>query len=161
MCRQLFAARPGRHGLCRHLQRRGPGNTASRRTPNAPSFLAVHKDTGKVAWSSNLPGTNIMDGQWSNPAAVEVNGQKQVLFPGGDGWLYAFEPKTGELIWKFDCNPKKSVFKPAAGVGTRNYLLATPVAVDGKVYIGVGREPEAGPGLGHLWCIDAPKKPDE
>jgi outer membrane protein assembly factor BamB len=127
--------------------------------PDAPSFLAVHKDTGKVAWKSNLPGMNIMDGQWSNPAAVEVNGQKQVLFPGGDGVLYAFEPKTGELIWKFDCNPKKSEFKPATGIGTRNYLLATPVAVDGKVYIGVGREPEAGPGVGHLWCIDATKKP--
>jgi outer membrane protein assembly factor BamB len=127
--------------------------------PDAPSFLAVNKDSGKVAWSSNLPGANIMDGQWSNPAAVDVNGAKQVLFPGGDGWLYAFEPKTGELLWKFDCNPKKSEFKPAAGAATRNYLMATPVAVDGKVYIGVGREPEAGPGVGHLWCIDATKKP--
>jgi outer membrane protein assembly factor BamB len=127
--------------------------------PDAPSFVAVHQDTGKVAWSSNLPGMNILDGQWANPTAVEVNGQKQILFPGGDGWLYAFEPKTGDLIWKFDCNPKKSVFKPANGEGTRNYLIATPVAVDGKVYIGVGREPEAGPGPGHLWCIDAMKKP--
>jgi outer membrane protein assembly factor BamB len=134
-------------------------NTGKPAEPNAPSFLAVHKDSGKVAWSSNLPGANILDGQWSNPAAVEINGAKQVLFPGGDGWLYAFEPKTGELLWKFDCNPKKSQFKPAVGTGTRNYLLATPVVVDGKVYIGVGREPEAGPGPGHLWCIDAAKKP--
>ena len=102
---------------------------------------------------------NIMDGQWTNPTAVEVNGHKQVIFPGGDGWLYAFEPKTGELLWKFDCNPKKSQFKPLVGEGTRNYFVATPVAVDGKVYIGVGREPEAGPGVGHLWCIDATKKP--
>jgi len=134
-------------------------NNGKPAAPDAPSFLAVHKDSGKVAWSSNLPGANIFDGQWSNPAAVEVNGAKQVLFPGGDGWLYAFEPKTGELLWKFDCNPKKSEFKPTVGTGTRNYLLATPVAVDGKVYIGVGREPEAGPGVGHMWCIDATKKP--
>ncbi len=134
----------------------GTGKPAA---PDAPSFLAVHGDTGKVAWSSNLPGANIMDGQWSNAAAVEVNGKKQVLFPGGDGVLYAFEPKTGELIWKFDCNPKKSIFKPANGAATRNYLMATPVAVDGKIYIGVGREPEMGPGIGHFWCIDATKKP--
>ncbi len=134
-------------------------STGKPTAPNAPSFLAVHSDTGKVAWSSNLPGVNIMDGQWSNPTAVEVKGKKQVLFPGGDGWLYAFEPKTGELLWKFDCNPKSSQFKPQVGVGTRNYLLATPVAMDGLVYVGVGREPEAGPGPGHLWCIDATKKP--
>ena len=28
-------------------------NTGKPAAPNAPSFLAVHKDTGKVAWSSN------------------------------------------------------------------------------------------------------------
>ena len=100
-----------------------------------------------------------MDGQWSNPAAAEVNGVKEVIFPGGDGWLYGFEAKTGELLWKFDCNPKKSEFKPAAGAGTRNYIVATPVVVDGKLYVGVGREPDAGPGVGHLWCIDLTKKP--
>ncbi len=134
-------------------------NSGKVASPDAPSFLAVHKESGKVAWQSNLPGANIMDGQWSNPAAAEVNGVKEVIFPGGDGWLYGFEAKTGELLWKFDCNPKKSVFKPASGEGTRNYLVATPVVADGKVYIGVGREPDAGPGVGHLWCIDITKKP--
>lgn len=128
--------------------------------PDAPSFLAVHKNDGSVAWSSNLPGKNIMDGQWSNPAAAEVNGVKEVIFPGGDGWLYGFEAQKGELLWKFDCNPKKSEFKPKSGPATRNYIVATPVVVDGKVYIGVGRESEEGPGVGHLWCIDVTKKPD-
>jgi outer membrane protein assembly factor BamB len=127
--------------------------------PDAPSFLAVHKDSGKAAWSSNLPGANILDGQWSNPAAAEVNGVKQVIFPGGDGWLYGFEAKKGELLWKFDCNPKKSEFKPKAGAGTRNYLVATPVVVDNKVYVGVGRWADQGSGVGHLWCIDLTKKP--
>ena len=91
------------------------GNTEKPKAPDAPSFLAVHKDDGKVAWSSNLPGPNILDGQWSNPAAAEVNGVKEVIFPGGDGWLYGFEAKKGELLWKFDCNPKKSEFKPKTG----------------------------------------------
>ncbi len=136
------------------------GGTEKPKDPNAPSFLAVHKADGKVAWSSNLPGPNILDGQWGNPAAAEVNGVKEVIFPGGDGWLYGFEAAKGDLLWKFDCNPKKSVFKPKSGNGDRNYLIATPVVVDGKVYIGVGREPEAGPGVGNLWCIDISKKPD-
>jgi outer membrane protein assembly factor BamB len=127
--------------------------------PQAPSFVAVHKRSGALAWSSNLPGDGILDIQFSSPAAVEVNGVKQVVFGGGDGWLYSFEAKKGELLWKFDCNPKDSEFKPKLGVGTRNYLVASPVIVDGKVYIGVGREPEAGPGPSHFWCIDAAKKP--
>src|SRR5262249_10474464 len=119
------------------------------------SFLAVNKNTGKPAWQSNLPGGGILDGQWGNPAVAEVGGKKQVIFPGGDGWLYAFEAKTGDLLWKFDCNPKASNFKK----GTRNYLLATPVVAGGKVYVGVGREPDAGPGVGHLWCVDPSKAP--
>jgi outer membrane protein assembly factor BamB len=123
--------------------------------PTAPSFLAVNKKTGNPAWQSNLPGANILDGQWGNPAAAEVGGKKQVIFPGGDGWIYSFEAKSGDLLWKFDCNPKASGFKK----GTRNYLIATPVVDNSKVYIGVGREPEEGPGVGHLWCIDPAKEP--
>ena len=87
--------------------------------PNAPSFIAVDKKTGKVVWKDNSPGKKIMDGQWSNPAAAKVNGQWQVIFPGGDGWLYSFEAKTGKLIWKFDCNPKKSDFQAGRTRATR------------------------------------------
>jgi len=134
-------------------------NTEKVQNPDAPSFIAVEKKTGHVVWSSHLPGPNLMDGQWGNPAAAEVNGVKEVIFPGGDGWLYSFEAKKGDLLWKLNCNPQKSEFKPQSGTGTRNYLVATPVVVDGKVYIGVGREPEAGPGVGHFWCIDITKKP--
>jgi outer membrane protein assembly factor BamB len=124
-------------------------------SPAAPSFLAVDKNTGKPAWQSDLPGPGILDGQWGSPAAAEVGGKKQVIFPGGDGWLYAFEARKGDLLWKFDCNPKASSFKK----WTRNYLIATPVVAGGKVYVGVGRHPEEGPGVGHLWCIDPSKEP--
>ncbi len=128
--------------------------------PRAPSFVAVHKSSGELAWSSNLPGDGVLDLQFSSPAAAEINGVKQVVFGGGDGWVcYSFEAKKGELLWKFDCKHKGSEFKPKLGIGTRNYMVASPVIFDGKVYIGVGREPEAGPGPGHLWCIDAAKKP--
>jgi outer membrane protein assembly factor BamB len=127
-------------------------------SPEAPSFLAVDKNTGKVAWQSNAPGEKILDGQWGSPAAAEVNGKTQVIFPGGDGWLYAFEAKTGELLWKFDCNPKAAVFK-AGGRGDRNYLVATPVVVGNLLYVAVGQEPDSGSGVGHLWCVDISKGP--
>jgi outer membrane protein assembly factor BamB len=126
--------------------------------PKAPSFIAVDKKTGKVVWKDDSPGDKIMDGQWSNPVAAEVNGQWQVIFPGGDGWLYAFEAKTGKKLWKFDCNPKGTTFKPG-GRGNKSYIVATPVVHDNKLYIAVGDQPDDGPGVGHLWCIDITKKP--
>jgi outer membrane protein assembly factor BamB len=126
--------------------------------PKAASFIAVNKHTGKLAWQDNSPGDRIMEGQWSNPVAAEVRGQMQVIFPGGDGWLYAFEAKTGKLIWKFDCNPKASVYKPG-GRGDRCYLVATPVVDHDKLYVAVGSDPEDGPGVGHLWCIDITREP--
>ena len=128
-------------------------------SPQAPSFLAVEKQTGKVAWQSDAPGANIMDGQWSNPSFAVVNGQSQAIFPGGDGWLYGFDAKDGKPIWKFNCNPKDATFKPG-GKGTKNYIMSTPVIVGNKAYVGVGQNPDHGPGVGHLWCVDITKTGD-
>ena len=124
--------------------------------PQAPSFIAVDKKTGKVLWKDNSPGRQIMHGQWSNPVYAVINGQPQVIFPGGDGWLYAFKPDTGELLWKFFCNPKDSKYE-LGGRGTRSDFIATPVVYENKVYIGVGQDPEHLDGVGHLWCIDPSK----
>ena len=127
----------------------------------APSFLALNKKDGSVLWSSKLPSQsmrNIMHGQWSNPAYAEPNGEPQIIFPGGDGWVYSFEPKSGELLWKFDCNPKDAVYK-LGGRGTANDFVATPVIYDDKLYISVGQDPEHDTGVGHLYCIDITKKP--
>jgi outer membrane protein assembly factor BamB len=124
--------------------------------PKAPSFVAVDRKTGKVVWHDNSPGANVMNGQWTNPAYAEINGKPQVIFPGGDGWLYAFEPNAGKLIWKFNCNPKKAQFKPG-GRGPKSFFVATPVVYDNKVYIAVGQDPDANSGVGHLWCIDPSK----
>ena len=123
-------------------------------SPFAPSFIAVDKRTGAVVWKDASPGEGILHGQWSNPAYGVVKGEGQVVFPGGDGWIYSFEPETGELIWKFDCNPKDTVWE-LGGRGTRNNIVSTPVILDDRVYVGVGQDPEHGEGAGHLWCIDA------
>jgi outer membrane protein assembly factor BamB len=127
--------------------------------PKAPSFVALDKNSGKVQWSYCLED-RILEGQWSNPVYAEVNGKGQVIFPGGDGWLYGFEPKSGKPLWKFDCNPKKSAWKRNGG---RNLILATPVVYDNKVYVGVGLyqdHPFGGGGPGHLWCVDITKEGD-
>jgi outer membrane protein assembly factor BamB len=124
--------------------------------PDAPSFLAIDKNSGKVLWKRNDPGRQIMHGQWSNPTYGVFNGVGQVIFPGGDGWLRGLKPETGELLWQFDCNPKKSRYE-LGGTGTKNDFIGTPVVYDNKIYIGVGQDPEHFSGIGHFWCIDPTK----
>jgi outer membrane protein assembly factor BamB len=123
--------------------------------PLAPSFIAVDKNTGKVAWQDNSPGDRILHGQWSSPALGEVAGTMQVFFPGGDGWLYGFEAKTGKKLWKFNLNPKDAVWPK-----TLNYIISTPVFYDGKIFIASGQDPENGEGIGHMYCIDPSKSGD-
>jgi len=128
-------------------------------TPDAPDFIAVNKKTGKLVWEANDPGDKVLHGQWSSPAAGVIAGTPQVIFAGGDGWCYSYEAKSGKLIWKFDLNPKNSVWE-LGGRGTRNNIIATPVIQDDKVYLCVGQDPEHGECVGHLYCIDATKRGD-
>ncbi|MFM7152365.1 MAG: PQQ-binding-like beta-propeller repeat protein, partial [Gemmataceae bacterium] len=127
--------------------------------PKAPGLVALNRTTGKLAWSCNLPGEKVMRGQWSNPTAATIDGIQQILFAGGDGWMYGLDAKNGSLIWKFDCNPKKvKPYRPGGG-GERCFIIATPVVVGNRCYVAVGQEPDDGAGVGHLWCIDISKKP--
>jgi outer membrane protein assembly factor BamB len=132
--------------------------------PDAPSFFAMDKNTKKILWTDKSPGLNILHGQWSSPAYAILGGVPQVIFGGGDGWLYSFDPKGdgnghSKLLWKFDCNPK-TAFYTVSGKATRNHIIGTPVVYDGLVYVAVGEDPEHGEGVGHLWCIDPTKRGD-
>jgi outer membrane protein assembly factor BamB len=88
-----------------------------------------------------------------------VRGKPQVVFGAGDGWCYSYEPDTGDLIWKFDLNPKDAKHAPQ-GRGTKNSIISTPVVFDDKVFLAVGDDPEFGDGPGHLYAIDATKRGD-
>lgn len=132
--------------------------------PNAPSFFAIDRNTAKVLWTDKSPGLNILHGQWASPSYATLGGQLQVLFAGGDGWLYSFDPQgdgngNSKLLWKFDCNPKEAKYS-VSGRSERNHLIGTPVIYNDLVFIGVGEDPEHGEGNGHLWCIDPTKRGD-
>src|SRR5262249_42273309 len=92
--------------------------------PKAPALVAVNKTTGKKVWTNNLPGENVMRGQWSSPAAVTIAGRTQIIYAGGDGWLYSLESKTGDLNWKFDLNPKKATPYKIGGAGEKCFVIA-------------------------------------
>jgi outer membrane protein assembly factor BamB len=144
-------------------------------SPNAPSFIAVDKQTGKFLGEDDAKiGPHIYHGQWGSPTLAEVNGRKQIVFGGGDGWCYSFDAKPenpGEegvlkTVWKFDCNPPdykvdkdgKPIKYPAAEGPSE--INATPVFYKNRIYVAVGQDPEHGEGIGILTCIDATKTGD-
>jgi outer membrane protein assembly factor BamB len=118
-----------------------------------------------VYWTDNSPGGYILHGQWSSPAVGIIKDVPQVIFGGGDGWVYGFRADKwskdgkGELLWKFDINEKEALLELGAQ-GTKNDIIATPVIYDDKVYFATGQDPEHGEGKGIFWCIDPTKRGD-
>jgi outer membrane protein assembly factor BamB len=138
-------------------------------SPNSPSFIALNKKTGELIGEDDAKiGPRIFHGQWSSPSLAVVNGKKLILFGGGDGYCYAFDPKPVKegdgnflkTVWKYDCNPgdrKKFHYPAAEGPSEIN---ATPVFYKNRVYVAVGQDPEHGEGVGILSCIDATRTGD-
>ncbi|MBE0534500.1 MAG: PQQ-like beta-propeller repeat protein [Phycisphaerae bacterium] len=139
--------------------------------PLAPSLIVLDKRTGKlVATDGELIGERLFHGLWSSPIMTTVKGQKMILFGGGDGILYAFEPlKPADLndkpvtlkkLWQRDCNPAGYRDKPCTGWREKrpdgpSEIIATPVVHEGRVYVAIGQSPIHGRGQGALTCIDA------
>jgi outer membrane protein assembly factor BamB len=137
-------------------------------SPNSPSFIALNKKTGALEGEDDAKiGPRIFHGQWSSPAAGQVNGKWQVYYGGGDGVLYAFDQKPVKdgdtallkTAWQFDCVPAdykvkdgKPIKYPAAEGPSE--INSTPVFYKGKVYVAIGQDPEHGEGIGRLLCID-------
>ena len=132
--------------------------TGKVKNPAAPSFLAAEAATGKILWQDSSPGARILTGQWGSPGYGVVGGVAQVAFPGGDGWLYSFEPATGKLLWKFNGKAHEKAL-PSGEPETTFQFLAAPVFVGDRVFAAIG-EPEAGTGPGALRCLDASQRGD-
>jgi outer membrane protein assembly factor BamB len=122
--------------------------------PDAPSLVCFDKADGKALWADASPGKGILHSQRSSPLLVEVNGRTLVVVGQGDGWLRAFDAATGKVIWRCDLNPKGAKYE-MGGRSRRNYVMATPVYCDGRIYIAPGQSPEhGGGGENELFCID-------
>ena len=119
--------------------------------PEASSFAAVDRLSGLPRWSAASPGGGLIDGQWGSPSYTRLGEEEQVVFPGGDGWLYAFHPATGRDLWRFDGNSALAA-RDAGSSETRHAIVATPVIHDETVYVAMGRDPEVSLRRGGLWA---------
>lgn len=66
----------------------------------AHRFMAFDKATGQLVWFN---GTRLRpdDTTYSTPTLTVLNGQAAMVFGSGDGAVYAFQPRTGKEIWKY------------------------------------------------------------
>jgi len=138
--------------------------------PDASSLIVLDKATGRlIARDDEHIGPRIFHSTWSSPALAEVNGRAQIIFAGGDGVVYAFEPlsaspPSGEVaklkkLWWFDCDPtapKENVhqFNSNRDVSPSN-IKSMPVFHGNRVFVTVGGDLWWGKHLAWLQCIDA------
>ncbi len=143
--------------------------------PDAPSLVVLDKRTGKlVATEGDLFGKRLFHGNWSSPMATTIGGRTLVLFGGGDGILYAFEPirkassdsklQTLKIVWRHDCNPPEYRTRdgkpvPYSGWSSKSpdgpsEIIADPLIYKDRVYVAIGQSPVHGRGQGQLVCVD-------
>jgi outer membrane protein assembly factor BamB len=87
--------------------------------PNA-SVMALDAATGKVAWSAGSDPAG-----YSSPAVLNVGGNRQIVAFTGNS-LLGLAPSSGAVLWRY---PYVTDF---------NCNIATPLAIDGKVFISSG-----------------------
>jgi outer membrane protein assembly factor BamB len=135
-------------------------------TPDAPCLVAIDKNTGKLlAADDEKIGRTTFHGQWSSPTLATVAGKEQLVWGGGTGWVYGFDPKPAaaeagkpavfKRLWAYDMNRGNAKAYRAANGPSE--VIATPICVDGKVYASTGQDWTHGHGKAHLTCIDASK----
>jgi outer membrane protein assembly factor BamB len=107
----------------------------------AHRFVAFDKNTGVAAW---MISTKVRpeDTTYSTPVFASLNGQAAMVVGAADGALYAFQPRTGKTIWKYQASTR--------GINT------TPVVdADGIVYCGHGERNSSDTNLlGAIFALD-------
>ena len=167
------------HGDCVYVCTSNGVDKSHRRipSPEAPDLICLDKKTGRLVAGNSPPlGKAIFHGEWSSPCLARLKEAALVLFGGGDGFCYGFNPvpvpgaegKPGTLatVWRFDCNPPQNRMKDGKpleynknGAGPSE-IIGTPVFAGGRVYVTVGQDSRHGNGPGCLSCIDPTKSGD-
>lgn len=93
----------------------------------AHRFVAMDKNTGAAVW---LMSTRVRpeDTTYSTPIYTVLNGQAAMVLGAADGAVYALQPRTGKVIWKYQASPRG--------------LNVAPLIDEGIVYMGHGEQNE-------------------
>ena len=86
------------------------------------SIVALHKDSGKIAWQTKRSGEMRENPQlqksYSTPIIEEFNGKTFLISCAAD-WVYGYDPKNGEELWKikYGILGFSNVARPVVGHG--------------------------------------------
>ncbi len=137
--------------------------------PFAPALVAIDKNTGKViAEETSGVSQRVLHASWSSAAYATVGGKGMIVWGGGDGFAYGYDPEPykhaegfGALkeLFRYDADPTEYRTKNGQPIKYATYdgpseIIATVVVHDGKAYAAIGQDPEHGDGVGMLSCID-------
>jgi outer membrane protein assembly factor BamB len=103
-------------------------------------FVAMDKNTGAAIWTlSTRPRPE--DTTYSTPVFTVLNGQAAMVFAAADGAIYAVQPRTGKVIWKYQASPRG--------------MNVAPLVDNGIIYMGHGEQNETDRTvLGAVFAID-------
>ena len=137
--------------------------------PKAPALCMLDKNTGALLGEEGSGvSSRTLHSNWSSPTGGTIGGKPAIFFGGGDGILYALDTETKDEdgvkvlkeIWRYDCNPPQYRAKNGKPLKYATFdgpseVIATPVFLDGRVYVPIGQDPEHGDGIGNFVCLDA------
>ncbi len=139
--------------------------------PDAPSLIVLERATGRlVATDGERIGPRVFHSTWSSPSVLEQDGKSTIVFAGGDGVVYGFEPvgavpPAGEVrklrkLWQFDCDPSAPKEEVHRYVSNRkespSNIKSLPVVHGGRIYVTGGGDWWWGKNEAWLKCIEPP-----
>ena len=124
--------------------------------PEAPSFIALDKKTGKLLWKSNCPGQEHHARPVVEPGLRRDQRRAAGHLPRRRRLALRLRAGDRQADLEVRLQPEGREYE-LGGTGTTSDFIGTPVVHDNKVYIGVGQDPEHTTGIGHFWCIDPTK----
>ena len=96
------------------------------RSPGTPYYCGG-QDNGAPIWTmTTRPRPE--DTTYSTPIYTVLNGQAAMVFGAADGAVYAVQPRTGKVIWKYQASPRG--------------INSSPIVEDGIVYCAHGEQNE-------------------
>jgi outer membrane protein assembly factor BamB len=81
-----------------------------------PFVVALDRAKGTVLWKTDRNAESVKKFSFSTPLLITVNGKEQVISPGA-GAVYAYEPATGQEIWKVTYEGYSVIPRPVFGHG--------------------------------------------
>jgi outer membrane protein assembly factor BamB len=140
------------------------------RRPEAPSLVVIDKRTGRLlARDGERMGPDTFHCTWSSPAFGQVDGRDTIVFAGGNGILYGFEPiaaaepaadapvATLRKRWQIRFDPSAPAGDPHPYLNNRAAgpanIYGMPVVLDGRVYAAGGGDWFWGKNAAWLKCF--------